>query len=90
VIFLKRRNLNHLCLARRGGATFTPMTQTERAARVRSYQRARDRAILAAPPHFRGRFADDWHALVERGVAEGLAEFDADGNLKLVARGAAH
>jgi hypothetical protein len=34
----------------------------------------------------RARFADEWPGIVERAVAEGLVEFDADGVLRLVSR----
>jgi SAM-dependent methyltransferase len=86
VVFLKRRNLNHMCLARRGTARWTPMTEKERASRVRAYQRARDRAVIALQPEYRGRFAAEWPDVIARGVAEGIAEFDADGKLRLVSR----
>jgi SAM-dependent methyltransferase len=84
VVFIKRRNFNHMCLARRGSTGWTPMTAEERDARIRAYETARDRAVLALPPEFRGRFAADWPEVVARGVAEGVADFDADGRLKLV------
>jgi len=86
VVFLKRRNLNHMCLARRSDAGWTPMTEQERTSRIRAYRRARDRAVIGLPPEYRGRFAEEWSDVVARGVAEGLAEFDADGKLKLVSR----
>ena len=86
VVFMKSRNFHHMCLARRGEAAMSPMTDKQRDSRIRSYQRARDRAVLGLPPDLRGRFADEWPKIVERGVAEGLAEFDADGTLKLVGR----
>lgn len=86
VVFLKRRNLNHMCLARRSAAGWTPMTDKERTSRIRAYQRARDRAVIGLPPEYRGRFASEWPEVIARGVAEGLAEFDADGKLKLIGR----
>ncbi len=95
VVFRKCRNENHICLAkmtggaRRDGAqdgTWTPMAEKERSKRVRAYRRARDRAILGLRGDLRARFAGEWQQIVERGVAEGIAEFDADGNLRLVAR----
>jgi SAM-dependent methyltransferase len=86
VVFMKSRNFHHMCLARRGEPAFVPMTEKQLAARVRAYQRARDKAVLALPPELRGRFAGEWQQIVERGVAEGLAEFDEDGTLKLVGR----
>ena len=86
VVFLKSRNLNHMCLAQPGDAPWTPMTEKELSSRLRAYRLAYDRAVLLSPPDVRQRFADEWPKVVERGVASGLAEFDADGNLKLVGR----
>jgi SAM-dependent methyltransferase len=92
IVFQRRRNESHICLAKRRGdtarlnATWTPMTAKERDKRVRAYRRARDRAILAVRGDLRTRFADEWPQVVQRGVAEGLVDFDADGNLRLVAR----
>lgn len=84
VAFLKRRNYTHMCLARRGSPDWAPMTEKERTDRVRAYQRARDRAVIQLPPDLRGRFADEWPDLVARSVAEGLAEFDEKGRLRVV------
>jgi SAM-dependent methyltransferase len=88
VVFLKSRNLNHMCLAQPGTAAWTPMTTKELNARLAAYRLAYDRAVLLSSPDVRPRFADEWTRVVERGVASGLAEFDADGNLKLVGRAA--
>jgi SAM-dependent methyltransferase len=88
VVFLKRRNLNHMCLAQPGDAAWSPMSPKERDARLAAYRTAYDRAVLLSPPDVRQRFADEWPKVVERGVASGLAEFDADGNLRLVGRAA--
>jgi len=87
-VFLKSRNLNHMCLARPGDASWTPLTAKELGSRLRAYRLAYDRAVLLSPPGVRQRFADEWPEVVERGVAAGLAEFDAEGNLKLVGRAA--
>jgi SAM-dependent methyltransferase len=87
-VFLKSRNLNHMCLAQPGDAAWTPMTPKELRSRLRAYRLAYDRAVLLSPPDARPRFADEWPKVVERGVASGLAEFDANGNLKLVGRAA--
>jgi SAM-dependent methyltransferase len=95
VTFHRRRNEEHICLAkmtgsaRRDGAqdgTWTPMTEKERSKRVRAYRRARDRAILGLRGDLRARFAGEWQQIVERSVAEGIADFDAEGNLRLIAR----
>jgi len=86
VVFLRGRNLSHMCLAQRTDATWAPMTAEELDARVTAYRQAYDRAVLKASPELRARFADQWTDVVKRGVASGLAEFDAEGNLKLVGR----
>ena len=88
VVFLKSRNLNHMCLAKAGAAAWSPMSESERQARLQAYREAYDRAVLSLQPDVRRRFADEWQQVVERGVAEGLAEFDSDGNLRLVGRAA--
>jgi hypothetical protein len=85
VVFQKSRNLNHLVLARKADTTWTPMTDTERDRRIRAYRLARDRAILGLREELRTRFAEEWATVVERGVAEGIAEFDGSGRLRLVA-----
>jgi SAM-dependent methyltransferase len=86
VVFLKSRNLHHMCLAQPGEAAWAPMTAKDLGRRIKGYRLAYDRAVLLSPPDARQRFADEWPKVVERGVASGLAEFDADGNLKLVGR----
>ena len=86
VVFQKRRNLNHLCLAQAGDAPWTPISESDRNRRIKAYGRARDRAILGVREDVRPRFAAQWASVVERGVAEGVAEFDAGGRLRLVAR----
>lgn len=85
-LFVKRRNLNHLCLTRQAEARLTPMHESERTRRVDAYRRAYDRAVLAADEHLRPRLAADWPQVVERAVAAGDAEFDSRGQLRLVAR----
>jgi 2-polyprenyl-3-methyl-5-hydroxy-6-metoxy-1,4-benzoquinol methylase len=86
VVFQKRRLQNHICLARLTETAFTPMTDKERIRRVRAYRRSRDRAILSLRGDLRARFADEWQQIVERSVANRLAEFDAEGNLRLIVR----
>jgi SAM-dependent methyltransferase len=88
VVFLKGRNLNHMCLAQPAQVAWGPMSTDELDARLNAYRLAYDRAVLLSSPDVRPRFADEWTKVVERGVASGLAEFDADGNLKLVGRAA--
>ncbi len=87
-IFLKRqKNETHLCLARlTDSARMEPMGGRERDTRIDAYRRAFDRAILGVDEHLRPRLAADWSAVVERAVADGSAEFDERGQLRLVAR----
>lgn len=86
VLFHKRRDENHICLAKMTGASWTPMTEQDRKRRVRSYRRARDRAILSLQGDLRARFAGEWEQVVARGVKDGVVEFDAEGRLRLIAR----
>jgi SAM-dependent methyltransferase len=86
VTFHRRRHFNHISLARLAPTTFTPMTEQKRERRIRMYRQARDRAILVLRGDLRARFAAEWPQLVERGVADGLVEFDAEGHLRLVVR----
>lgn len=86
VVFHRRRNLNHISLARFATTTFIPMSDEQRARRIRLYQSARDRAILALRENVRARFAREWPQVLERGLAAGVVEFDTKGTLRLVAR----
>jgi SAM-dependent methyltransferase len=86
VVFQKRRNVNHMCLARLSESPWAPMSELERKGRIKAYRKARDRAILGMREELRPRFAAEWSAIVERGVAEGVVEFDANGRLRLVAQ----
>jgi len=85
-VFLKGRNLSHLCLARAGEPGTRTMDDRERDSRIEAYCRAFDRAVLALGPHVRARAAAEWPGVVERAVAAGTAEFDDRGRLRLVAR----
>ena len=86
-VFMKRRNLAHLLLARMTPeAAFEPMSDDERRTRVDAYERAFDRAALAMDESRRSRVASDWSAILERAVARGTAEYDERGNVRLVAR----
>jgi SAM-dependent methyltransferase len=84
--FHRRRQLNHISLVRRGPTTLKPMGGAERDRRIGAYRTARDRAILSLRGEVRARFAGEWPSSVARAVAEGVAEFDADGTLRLVGR----
>jgi SAM-dependent methyltransferase len=85
-VFAKRRNLNHLCLARQAETCMTPMSDRERNGRIDAYHQAYDRAVLGVDEHLRPRLAADWGQVVERAIASGVAEFDGQGQLRLVAR----
>jgi SAM-dependent methyltransferase len=85
-VFIKRRNLAHLCLARLAAARTTPMSESQQRSRVAQYEAAFARAVLAVDEHLRPRVGAYWSEAVERGVAAGVAEFDASGRLKLVTR----
>jgi SAM-dependent methyltransferase len=84
VTFVKRRHGSLLCIA-----TFTdqrelsPLSVDERDTRIAAYARGRAYAILRAPEHVRGRFAEEWAEAVELGVAAGIARFDAKGVLRV-------
>lgn len=83
----RQQNGGHCCLAARDGA-FEPGRQSdaERDARVEAYRRAFDSAVLRVEEGMRSRVAAAWPAAVERAVATGVAEFDARGRLRIVAR----
>ncbi len=86
-LFIKRRNLAHLVLARMVDAPARPDLPAEAlAARIDAYERACDRAVLGMDESYRSRVADDWPRILERAVASGTAEFDERGVVRLVAR----
>jgi len=88
-VFLKRRNLAHLLLARmmpEASPSFQPMSDDERRIRIDAYERAFDRAVLAMDESRRSRVAADWPAILERAVARGTVEYDERGIVRLVAR----
>ena len=84
-VFLGHHLGNCVALARVGEAVeWEPMRQRERDKRVAAYAASRDRGILALPAELRGLFADEWEAILERGLAAQLVEHDADGRPRLV------
>jgi SAM-dependent methyltransferase len=87
-VFLKRRNLAHVLLARMlpEPPAFQPMGEREQRTRINAYQRAFDRAVLGMDESRRSRVAAEWPAIVERAVARGVAEYDERGIVRLVAR----
>jgi SAM-dependent methyltransferase len=87
-VFIKGRNLHHLCLARLAATppAMKPMTGKQRDARIEAYQQAFDRAVLGVDESLRPRVAAEWPAAVERAVAAGVADYDERGRLRLVAR----
>ena len=86
VTFHRRRHFSHISLARLVSTAFTPIDASSLQRRIKLYRRARDRAVLALRGDLRARFAEEWPSLVERGVAEGIVEIDARGDLRFVAR----
>jgi SAM-dependent methyltransferase len=88
-VFMKRRNLAHLLLARmlpEPWPALEPMGGDERRSRIDAYERAFDRAVLAMDESRRSRVAADWRGILERAVARGVAEYDERGTVRLVAR----
>jgi SAM-dependent methyltransferase len=85
-VFIKGRNLSHLCLARARDTAMAPMTPADQRSRVEKYEAAFARAVLGIDEALRPRVAAHWEASLSRAVASGVAEFDADGRLRLVAR----
>jgi SAM-dependent methyltransferase len=85
-IFIGHHQGNYIALARAASTpvAWDPISTKERAKRVARYVRARDRAILMLPERLRARFASEWDAVVERGFAAKLVDFDGDGQLRLV------
>jgi SAM-dependent methyltransferase len=87
VVFQKHaQNETQFCVAQLAAPALEPMTESQRTARVEAYRRALDRAVLRVDKQVRARFADEWPQVVERAVASGVAEFDEQGQLRLVAR----
>jgi SAM-dependent methyltransferase len=87
-VFIKGRNLHHLCLARLTATppVMKPMTARQRDARIEAYRQAFDRAVLGVDELLRPRVAAEWPAAVERAVAAGVADYDERGRLRLVSR----
>ena len=84
-VFVKGRDKRNFCLMRKvARPEWEPVSSHVLEKRVRSYQRARDRAVLKAPERLRRRFADVWPATVERAVVSGVAQFDEAGRLRIV------
>ena len=84
VTFIKSRNSNLLVLARAsaGPVAWTPITPFKLAQRIEAYKAARDRAILKLPAEMRGRLGGEWAGAIEHGLANGMLEFDEQGQLK--------
>jgi SAM-dependent methyltransferase len=84
-VFLKRRDDAHLCLARLAPeSAMVPIEAPALQRRIHAYEKAYDRAILRLDPAIRHRVGDEWNRTVERAVATGVAEFDQDGQLRLL------
>ena len=84
--FLVRRDLAHACLAQLSPEVrMTPLTDAPRNRRIERYRKAYDRAVLKLDERLRARVGDEWPGIVAHAVASGVAEFDKDGRLRLVA-----
>ena len=76
---------NHLCLLKSVDRPIKVHADSEAISRrLDGYKVARDLAVLRLPEVARGRFQDEWDAIVERCVTSGLADFDKKGHLRLV------
>ena len=84
VTFIKARNSSFLVLARAsaGPVAWTPISPAKLAQRIEAYKAARDRAILKLPAEMRGRLGGEWAGAIEHGLANGMLEFDDQGQLK--------
>lgn len=89
MVFLKRHDDTHICLARVSpDVQMTPLEPGGLKRRIEQYERAYDRAVLRLDDEVRSRVGEaDWSRVVERAVASGVAEFDEEGRLRIVARG---
>ncbi|HKE86267.1 MAG TPA: methyltransferase domain-containing protein [Vicinamibacterales bacterium] len=85
-VFIGHHQDNCIALARAVSrpVVWDPISPKELANRVARYERARDRSILMLADSLRGRFASEWEAVVERGFAAKIVDFDDDGHLRLV------
>jgi SAM-dependent methyltransferase len=84
VTFIKARNSSFLVLARAvdGAVAWTPISPVKLAQRIDAYTAARDRAILKLPADMRERLGGQWAGAIENGLANGMLEFDDQGQLK--------
>jgi SAM-dependent methyltransferase len=87
-VFIKRRNLQHLVLARAVAdpKPLVPMTPAQRDGRIDQYRRAFHRAVLGIDESLRARVSPFWATAVEGAIASGIAEYDERGQVRLVAR----
>jgi hypothetical protein len=87
VVFQKHApNESQFCLAKWADPAPAQMTEQQSSARVDAYRRAFDRAVLRVDERIRARFAKEWPQVVERSLANGIAEVDERGRLRIVAR----
>lgn len=83
-VFVKLRGGALLCLATfTGQAEMTPVSDEDRARRLRAYSLARAHSILRSSEAVRHRFAGVWERALEQAVAAGVARFDDKGKLRL-------
>jgi SAM-dependent methyltransferase len=85
-VFVKRRNLQHLVLARHESASMAAMAEGEQRRRVEAFRSAFQRAVLSMDEDVRTRAAAVWPEVVAGAVASGVAEYDERGQLRLAAR----
>ena len=83
--FITRRGLTHVCLARVGDLRPTKMDRETRKRRLAKYRKAYDRALLRLDEPGRSRVGADWPEAVERALAAGTAELDAQGRVRILA-----
>jgi SAM-dependent methyltransferase len=85
-VFIGHHHDNCVALARVAADRTPPASISKKnlARRVEKYVRARDWGILSLPEHVRGRFANEWDAVVLRAFAAKQVEFDADGSLRIL------
>ena len=68
------------------GMRWDRIKEKELARRAAQYAQARDLGILMLPDRWRGVFASEWDAVVQRAFAAKSIDFDGDGSLRLVKR----
>jgi hypothetical protein len=86
VVFCTVRDGLFLAIARaveQPNDNWNRMSDSERSRRRSAYRVANDTAILRVPEHLRAPFANDWDAVVERSLANGVATRAKDGRIRV-------